>query len=96
MFRLSDLPNRTLCDVIQEMRDIVNVMEGCNVTQSKLVLKTLVEETQSIGNRMEAALADIADLPGLYEKRAELKKDIKDLKKELGKLIIDKALSEGD
>lgn len=92
MFRLSDLPNRTLCDVIQEMRDTVNVMDEFNIKQSRSVLKTLIEETQSLGNRMEAALADIADLPGLYEKRSELRKDIKELKKELGKLTIDKAL----
>jgi len=64
--------NRMMCDVLEEMRD-------CTKTLNFSYLLGLIEEAQSLGNRMEAKLYDIKD----YER---LRDDIKDLKKKKKKL----------
>ena len=89
--RFLSMPNRTLCAVLEEMRETLKVVDFINFRHCQSILKAQVEEAQSLGNRMEAAMEDIVDLPGLYEKRAELKKTIRELKKELAELTIDKA-----
>ena len=61
-----------MCDVLEEMRD-------CTKTLNFSYLLGLIEEAQSLGNRMEAKLYDIKD----YER---LRDDIKDLKKKKKKL----------
>jgi hypothetical protein len=61
--------NRTMCDVLNELRK-------CYETRNFANMLSLVEEVQSMGNRMEAALYDIKDLKSLH-------KDIKKAKKEL-------------
>ena len=65
-------PNRTLCDVLEEVRK-------CIKTQNYSYLPGLVEEIQSLGNRMEAALEDANDLEHNKEQLRELKKEIKEL-----------------
>lgn len=67
-----DFPNRTLCSVLEDMRD-------CLKTLNFAVIGSLIEEVQVIGNRMEAALYDQKDF-----KKAE--KHYKDLKLEIKKL----------
>ena len=66
------MPNRLLCAVLDEMRD-------CVKTTNFSYLPGLIEEAQSLGNRMEAHLYEIKDYNRLH-------KDIKDLKKEKKKL----------
>ena len=66
------MPNRLLCAVLDEMRE-------CVKTTNFSYLPGLIEEAQSLGNRMEAHLYDIKDFN-------RLNKDIKDLKKEKKKL----------
>ena len=64
--------NRMMCDVLEEMRD-------CTKTMNFSYLLGLIEEAQSLGNRMEAKLYDIKDYERLHD-------DIKDLKKKKKKL----------
>ena len=66
------MPNRLLCAVLDEMRD-------CVKTSSFSYLPGLIEEAQSLGNRMEAHLYEIKDYNRLH-------KDIKALKKKKKKL----------
>lgn len=67
-------PNRTLCEVLSEMR-------ACHKSRNFASLLGLVEEAQSMGNRMEAKLADKNDIECWTEQRTELHKEIKELKK---------------
>ena len=67
-------PNRTLCDVLEEMRKSLE-------TSNFSYLGGLIEEVQSIGNRMEASLHDSND-------HKRLLKDIKRLKKKREELAI--------
>ena len=66
------MPNRLLCDVLGEMRD-------CVKTSNFSYLSGLIEEAQSLANRMESNLYDIKDFNRLH-------KDIKVLKKKKKKL----------
>ena len=61
------MPNRLLCDVLQEMRE-------CVKTLNFSYLLGLVEEAQTIGNRMESKLYDVKDLERLHEEIRDLKK----------------------
>lgn len=75
----STFPNRTLCAVLDEMRK-------AHETRNYSYLEGLIEEAQSMGNRMEAALTDKKDVEDWGERRRELKHDIKALKKKKKKL----------
>ena len=66
------MPNRILCAVLDEMRD-------CVKTTNFSYLPGLIEEAQSLANRMEAHLYEIKDFNRLH-------KDIKALKKKKKKL----------
>jgi hypothetical protein len=66
------MPNRYLCSVLDEMRE-------CTKTLNFSYLLGLIEEAQTLGNRMEAKLYEIKDFERLHE-------DIRDLKKEKKKL----------
>ena len=68
--------NRTLCDVLEEMRK-------CNETHNFSYLLGLIEEAQSMGNKMDAALQDRNDLITLSERKAELEQQVKDLRKNI-------------
>jgi hypothetical protein len=61
-----------MCDVLEEMRE-------CTKTLNFSYLLGLIEEAQSLGNRMEAKLYDIKDYERLHD-------DIKDLQKKKKKL----------
>ena len=61
------MANRYLCSVLEEMRE-------CNKTLNFSYLLGLIEEAQTLGNRMEAKLYEIKDFERLHE-------DIRDLKK---------------
>ena len=66
------MPNRYLCSVLDEMRE-------CTKTLNFSYLLGLIEEAQTLGNRMEAKLYEIRDYESLLD-------DIKELKKEKKKL----------
>jgi hypothetical protein len=69
-------PNRTLCDVLREMRQ-------CHETRNYSYLLGLIEEAQSMGNRMEAGLEDVKDVRSMLERKRELKKEIRVLEKKI-------------
>ncbi len=75
--------NRVMCDVLSEMRE-------CHNTRNYAALQGLIEEVQSMANRMEAGLRDVKDLrelsEELSERRRQLKKLRKLIEKELGKV----------
>ena len=66
--------NRSLCDVLQEMRD-------CHKTRNYSYLPGLIEEAQSMGSRMESALWDQKELRTLQADISKLKKKKKKLEK---------------
>ena len=68
-------PNRYICTVFDEMRT-------CIETSNFSYLKGLIEEAQSLANRMESKIYDIHDFERLHE-------DIKDLEKKKKKLNAD-------
>ena len=78
-------PNRVLCSVLEEMRT-------CTKTLNFALLPSLIEEAQTLGNRMEAGLDDQRDvarisdeLSKLRKERKALLKEIKELKRKAGK-----------
>jgi hypothetical protein len=70
------MPNRLLCDVLDEMRD-------CTKTLNFSYLLGLIEEAQSLGSRMEAHLHDINDFNRLHKDIKALEKKKKKLKQEV-------------
>ena len=69
--------NRTICGVLEEMR-------SCNETKNYSYLLGLVEEAQSMANKMESKIDLIKDFEelkeqckNLVERKNDLKKDIK-------------------
>jgi predicted nuclease with TOPRIM domain len=77
--------NRTLCSVLQEMRKAYD-------SRNFSYLLGLIEEAQSMGNRMEAAFEDVKDVNRLYEQRKKLHAEVSKLKnekKELGGKVED-------
>ena len=73
------MPNRLLCTVFDEMRE-------CVKTLNFSYLPGLIEESQSLGNRMEAHLYDIKDLNRLHKDIKALEKKKKKLKEEVEEL----------
>lgn len=69
--------NRTVCDVLKEMRDLIN----SGRTRPDIML-SLIEEVQCMANRMEAALADVKQAEEMRDDIKSLKKQIKTLNKE--------------
>jgi DNA helicase TIP49 (TBP-interacting protein) len=72
-------PNRTICDVLQAMRQ-------CSKTKNYSYLEGLIEEAQNLANRMEAALWDQKDFEYARKEHKDLKKEIKKLKEQKEKL----------
>ena len=77
--------NRTLCGVFEDMRTFVKVLENAMFTkeQNWNMLKSLIEEGQILGNRLEAALYDTNDLETLHKEISEKKKELKKLNEEI-------------
>lgn len=73
------MTNRYFCTVIDEMR-------SCYKTRNFSHILGLLEELQSIGNRMEAKCGDITDRNIYLDEKKELKREIKDLKRKRAKL----------
>lgn len=70
------MPNRTLCDVLKEIRK-------CYETRNFSYLAGLVEEVQTLGNRMEAALWDQHELKNIRKSIKEAKLELTQLKAEI-------------
>jgi len=73
------MPNRYVCDVLDEMRK-------CYETRNFSSLLGLIEEAQTLVNRMEAGLRDYKDAGYNEDRIADIKKELKELKKEKRKL----------
>lgn len=66
------MPNRTLCSVLDAMRD-------ADKTKNYSYMLGLIEEAQYLANRMEAALWNQKDFNTLSEKVSALNKELKEL-----------------
>jgi hypothetical protein len=66
------VPNRTICSVFEEMRKL-------NKARNYSSLLGLIEEAQSMANRMESALYDRHDLKRAREEYKEIRKEIEKL-----------------
>ena len=71
--------NRYLCDVLHEMRE-------CVKTLNFSYLLGLIEEAQTLANRMEARLYEMKDFDRLHEEIKVLKKKKKSLEKKVEEL----------
>jgi hypothetical protein len=71
--------NRTLCDVLEEMR-------LCVKTLNFAAMSGLIEEAQHMGNRMEAAMEDQKDFRELSDNLSLLRKEERALKNKIKKL----------
>ena len=70
--------NRTICGVFEEMR-------SCNETKNYSYLLGLVEEAQSMANKMESKIDLIKDFEELKEQCKNLTERKNDLKKDIKK-----------
>ena len=70
--------NRYLCEVLSEMRT-------CSETKNYSYLLSLIEEAQTLGNRMEASLYDKKDYTRIKDKVKEKKQELKKLEKKIAK-----------
>ena len=70
--------NRTICSVFEEMR-------SCNETKNYSYLLGLIEEAQSMANKMESKIDLIKDFEEMKDKYKELEERKNDLKKDIKK-----------
>ena len=70
--------NRYVCEVLEEMRT-------CTKTLNFAVIPSLIEEVQTMVNRMEMALSDMKDLQSLKDNISEKKEELKELEKKIAK-----------
>ena len=70
--------NRYVCEVLEEMRT-------CTKTLNFAVIPSLIEEVQTMVNRMEMALSDMKDLETLKDDIHEKKEELKVLEKKIKK-----------
>jgi hypothetical protein len=67
-----------VCDVLEEMRTSVKTLNFA-------MIPSLIEEVQTMANRMEMALEDMKDLKTLKDEIHEKKEELKILKKKIEK-----------
>ena len=70
--------NRYICDVLEEMRT-------SSKTLNFAMIPSLIEEVQTMANRMEMALHDMKDLEQLKMSIVEKKEELKKLEKKIAK-----------
>lgn len=73
-------PNRYVCSVLDEMRKQLDALKWSNVSRYKSITSLMIEEAQTMVNRMEAGLEDAGDLERLKEECRKEKKKLKALK----------------
>lgn len=96
MFDSNDYVHRTLCEVVNEQRKLLQTANIFNYKRVMAILISTTEEIQSYGNRMEAALSYSRDLKELHEKRKELLEEVKLLKSEVKKLKQEAGVEESE
>ena len=74
-------PNRLVCSVLHEMREHLKTLNMFTLHRYKAVQAGLIEEAQTMVNRMESALEDWDDLNRAHKEVKKLKKQIKTLEK---------------
>ncbi len=70
--------NRYICDVLEEMRTSTKTLNFA-------MIPSLIEEVQTMANRMEMALEDMKDLKSMKDEIHEKKEELKILKKKIEK-----------
>ena len=70
--------NRYVCDVLEEMRTSVKTLNFA-------MIPSLIEEVQTMANRMEMALSDMKDLERLKMSIVEKKEELEKLEKKISK-----------
>lgn len=83
--------NRTMCDVLDEMRKLNDKLTPMVINSHKATMAYLIEEVQSMGNRMEAGLNEKGDLETIHEEWQEKKRMFRKLEKEIKELEAKKA-----
>lgn len=73
------MPIRTMCDVLEEMR-------MCHKTRNYSPMLGLIEEAQSMANRMEATLTEKKDYRDWHKKVQKEKDELRSLLKITNKL----------
>ena len=68
--------NRYICDVLEEMRTSTKTLNFA-------LIPSLIEEVQTMANRMEMALHDMKDLEQLKMNIVEKKEELKKLEKKI-------------
>ena len=71
--------NRSVCEVLDEMRK-------CYETHNFSYLLGLIEEVQSMANRMEAKIQDVNDFNHLQQRYRDLKRECMDLQECISEL----------
>lgn len=78
------MPNRYMCSALEEMRDQLKLLSFYNIKRYKAITAMLIEEVQTMGNRMEAHLQDKQQLERLHLKIRKAKEQLKKLEEEIG------------
>lgn len=76
MRHYSIYPNRTICDVLEEMRKL-------HASYNFSMIPSLIEELQVMANRMEATLETERDYFALRDKIKEKHKELEELEKKI-------------
>ncbi len=71
--------NRYICDVLEEMRTSTKTLNFA-------LIPSLIEEVQTMANRMEMALHDMKDLEQLKMDIVEKKEELKKLEQKIAKM----------
>ena len=79
-------PNRYACTVLEEARAALAKLNWVTMAFSKRHLATLLEELQTIVNRMEAGLEDKSDYSSTRDRLREARGELTDLKAEKAEL----------
>lgn len=79
-------PNRLVCSVLEEMRKQLEQLDEHNIDRYKSIHAMMIEEAQTMVNRMEEGLENGEDITRLQKKRNELNKEVNTLKEERDKL----------
>ena len=79
-------PNRYACTVLEEARAALAKLNWVTMAFSKRHLATLLEELQTIVNRMEAGLEDKSDYSYARDRPRETRAKLKELKAEKAEL----------
>ena len=80
------MTNRNICSVLDELRTAVGTMGFLTLPISKRHISSLVEEAQTLANRMEAALYDKRDLGGAKKPHGRVNEQAQEVEAYLGRL----------